>query len=102
MLDRESPPLSGIIKNMDNQELISILKIQSILGRSKSGWDLGEGMPEASSGSIVDIQNEEVQLKECLNCQMILSAEFFASGCPNCGSKDHKDVQGTQPSKQGV
>lgn len=77
---------------MNKQEFIDTLNIQSILGRTKSGWDIGKEMLTASSGSSADVDKEGFLAKECLNCEFVLSAEFFASGCPNCGSKDHKNL----------
>ncbi len=78
---------------MNKQEFIDTLNTQSILGRTKNGWDLGKDMLTASSSSISDVEKEDFLAKECLNCELVLSAEFFASGCPNCGSKDHKDLE---------
>jgi len=77
---------------MDKQELLEVFRIQSIIGRTKSGWDLGQGMLDASSGSMAYVDTDDFMIKECLNCEIILSAELFSAGCPNCGSKDHKDV----------
>jgi hypothetical protein len=77
---------------MNKQEFLDTLNIQSILGRTKSGWDLGQDMLTASSGSIVYVDKEGFLAKECLNCELVLSAELFVSGCPNCGSKDHKNL----------
>lgn len=37
-------------------------------------------------------EDEGFFVKECLNCETVLAAEMFAAGCPNCGSKDHKDI----------
>lgn len=74
---------------MDKQQLSDILNIQANLGRTKSSWDLGNGMLSASSDSLQKVNDEDFMSKECSNCELILSAEFFASGCPNCGSKDH-------------
>jgi len=78
---------------MNKQEFLDILNIQSSLGRTKSGWDLGKGMLSASSNSLSAMDNENFMAKECSNCELILSADFFVSGCPNCGSKDHEMVE---------
>jgi predicted RNA-binding Zn-ribbon protein involved in translation (DUF1610 family) len=80
---------------MDKQELLEVLRIQSILGRTKSGWDLGHGMLGASFGSESEIENDEFTARECLNCGIILSGELFVAGCPNCGCKDHQNVYST-------
>jgi len=78
---------------MDQQNIIEILDLQSKLGRTKNGWILGKGMIGASSGSIAAIQQNDLLIQECLNCEIVLSAELFSAGCPNCGSKDHNRVQ---------
>lgn len=78
---------------MNKPEIQEILNIQSNLGRTKSGWNLGEGMLEDSSISLSEMDKEDFMAKECLNCEIILSSEFFVSGCPNCGSKDHQTIQ---------
>jgi predicted nucleic-acid-binding Zn-ribbon protein len=78
---------------MDRNELMGILQSQAILGRTQDGWDLGKGMPEASSSSIADMGKEDFLAEECLNCKFVSSAEFFSAGCPNCGCKDHKTLE---------
>lgn len=78
---------------MNKQELIDVLKTQSILGRTKKGWDIGIDILKWFSDSIVLVNPEDSDFKECLNCELVLSAELFFSGCPNCGSKDHKNVE---------
>ena len=78
-------------RDMDTQVLLEILTTQSTLGRTGKGWDLGEGMLGASQTSAESSSNEGFVAKECLNCGVVLSGEFFPSGCPNCGCKDTQD-----------
>jgi hypothetical protein len=78
---------------MNKQELIDVLKTQPILGRTKKGWDIGTEILKGYSDSIILVNQEDSAFKECLNCELVLSAELFFSGCPNCGSKDHEDVE---------
>ena len=88
-----TPPIGNPQNEGRFKELISILKTQTDLGRTKDGWDLGQGMPEASSSSIAAMQDEGFQVKECSNCHLILSAEYFSAGCPNCGRKDRESLE---------
>ena len=80
---------------MRSVELVEILRTQADLGRTQDGWDLGKGMAESSAGSIQESSNEDFLAKECLNCRYVSSADDFVSGCPNCGSKDHKTIEVT-------
>ena len=78
---------------MNKIELRQILHVQSILGRTKQGWALGKGMLDASSGSMSEVDTDGFMAMECLNCGLVLSAELFAAGCPNCGCKDHDIIE---------
>jgi len=77
---------------MDREQLLSILQTQAALGRTSDGWDLGKGMPEASSSSLAKAGSEPFTGKQCLNCSFVSSGEYFMAGCPNCGSKDHDSL----------
>lgn len=76
---------------MGTQTLIDILLTQSTIGRTGKGWDIGEGMLGVSQTSVDNSSKEGFSANECLNCGIVLSGEFFASGCPNCGCKDTKE-----------
>ncbi len=78
-------------EGMDTQSLLDILQAQSVLGRTRKGWDVGEGMPKASESSAADAGKDGFVAKDCVNCGIVLSGEFFSAGCPNCGCKDTKD-----------
>lgn len=81
--------LETIVMSDDN--LQEILSMQAALGRTVKGWDLGKNMLGASMTSSDSQQNEDFSATQCVNCGLVLSSEFFSSGCPNCGCKDTKN-----------
>jgi len=79
---------------MGDKSLIERLSMQADLGRTSAGWDLGDGMPGATLTSRDAAGGDGFSATECLNCAIVLSSDFFASGCPNCGCKDTRAFGG--------
>ena len=80
-----------------------IIGIQAGIGRTRTGRDIGSKVIDAilGLGATVEQMTPEDAM-DCRNCHLIMPKEYFASGCPNCGSKDIDNCIETEQVKKAV
>ena len=73
---------------MKISEILSILKMELILGRTPIGRPLTDYAVETIEAVLSDEKNYDSEAIKCKNCCIIISSLLVPEGCMNCGSKD--------------
>jgi len=73
---------------MKISELLPILKIEKLFGKTPCGRPLTEYAIEAIDAVLSDEKNYDTDAIKCKNCCIIISGLLVPDGCVNCGSKD--------------
>jgi len=73
---------------MKIKEVIPIIKLELLSGRTPKGLPLTDIAKESLSDSIEDTKNIDVEAIRCLNCGIIISSLLVSDGCINCGGID--------------
>ena len=68
--------------NSNVDQMAKWVKTQSQFARTVSGREVSESCVALSKKS-----EGNTPLHQCKNCKIVLLANYFPSGCPNCGAK---------------
>ena len=69
-----------------SENIQRLLRIQTATARTPFGREIGEKSVELVQKTITGLQQGKPH-HTCINCGIILLADYFPSGCPNCGAK---------------
>ena len=73
---------------MQISEVLDVLNIEKILGKTPWGRPLSEYAVEVIEATMQDEKNHHVDIIQCLGCGFIFSSLLTSEGCPNCGVLD--------------
>lgn len=70
-----------------------ILDLEQALGRTPEARRITSDDLRADIKSLLAQDVDSLELSRCIACGLLAASDSFSSGCPNCNSKQHEEME---------